>query len=113
MKTVVYSLLSIVLFSLSIVYCLSSQAAEQTPTAAATAAPPVTVESDKAKSWKGLQAQEQWVARLKKQITGETKQLSEMRGQVAEKYKLDPKKLDAGHYTYDEKKDVFVDTTAS
>ena len=70
-------------------------------------APPV--ESEQAIDWKNLQAQEQWVARLKKQTEGEVRQLSEMRNQFAEKYKLDAKKLDAGAYTYDEKKDAFVE----
>ncbi len=104
---------SLFLFLLSVIYCHSSQAAEQAVEPATapvtTVAPVARVESEKAKSWKALQAQEQWVSRLKKQIDGETKQLSEMRAQVAEKFKLDPKKLDSGEYTYDEKKDAFVE----
>ena len=99
------------LFLLSVIYCHSSQAAAES--VAQPASPVAVVESEKAKSWKGLQAQEQWVARLKKQIDGETKQLSEMRRQVAEQFKLDPKKFDAGDYTYDEKKDLFVDNSVS
>ncbi len=72
-------------------------------------APAPVVESEKAKEWKGLQAQEQWVTRLKKQTEGEERQLSEMRASFAEKFKLDPKKFAAGKYTYDEKKDAFVE----
>ena len=66
-------------------------------------------ESDAAKQWKELQAQEQWVARLQKQIAGETKQLSEMRAKLAADFKLDPKKLENGDYTYDSKTDQFID----
>ena len=75
----------------------------------AAAAPAPAVESEKAKDWKGLQAQEQWVTRLKKQVEGETKQLTEMRSRTAGKYKLDPKKFDEGGYFYDEKTDSFVE----
>jgi len=78
---------------------------------AAVPAPPKVpaAESEKAKDWKGLQAQEQWVTRLKKQIDGEVRQLSEMRERVAGKYKLDPKKFETGGYTYDEENDAFVE----
>ena len=71
--------------------------------------PAPIVESDAAKDLKSLQAQEQWVARLKKQTDGEVRQLSEMRQQIALKYKLDVRKFEAGEYTYDEAKNVFVE----
>ena len=81
---------------------------EAPPTAAIPANPsPAAADSDSEKDWKSLQAQEQWVTRLKKQIDGEIRQLSEMRGKLAEKYKLDPKKLEAGRYVYDEEKNTF------
>ncbi len=90
-----------------------AQAAEKTaeaPASASPAAPAASlVESEKARDWKSLQAQEQWVARLKKQIEGESGQLAEMRGQIAQKYKLDPKKFEAAAYTYDEKTDAFIE----
>ena len=91
---------------LSIVYSLSSvsYAAEKKAEA-----PAPIVESDAAKDLKSLQAQEQWVARLKKQTDGEVRQLSEMRQQIALKYKLDVRKFEAGEYTYDEAKNVFVE----
>ena len=86
-----------------------AKAAPAAPAAASAPAPVPGGESEKAKDWKGLQAQEQWVARLKKQTDGEVRQLSEMRSRVANKYKLDPKKFDEGDYAYDEKTDAFVE----
>lgn len=71
-----------------------------------------SAESEAEKQWKELQAQEQWVVRLKKQVQGETNQLSEMRARLAQQFKLDLKKLEAGAYTYDSKSDKFVDKTA-
>ena len=82
---------------------------KEVPAVAAATAPVVGAESEKAKDWKGLQAQEQWVARLKKQTDGEVRQLSEMRSRVANKYKLDPKIFEIGGYLYDEKTDSFVE----
>jgi hypothetical protein len=76
------------------------------------AAPPTAVpvvESEAAKKWKGLKAQEEWVARLQKQIQGETNQLAEMRKSLAEAFKLDPKKIEQGLYELDEKTGAFVE----
>ena len=71
--------------------------------------PAMVSESEASKQWKELQAQEQWVARLKKQIAGETKQLSDMRAALAAAFKLDPKKLESGDYSYNAKTDQFVE----
>jgi hypothetical protein len=81
--------------------------AEKAPAAAITSAP--AGETEAAKRWKGIKAQEEWVARLKKQIQGETSQLSEMRAALADAFKLDVKKLEAGLYDYDEKTDKFTE----
>ena len=70
---------------------------------------PLVTDSETERQWKELQAQEQWVSRLNKQVQGETKQLAEMRASISQKFKLDAKKLEAGLYTYDEKKDKFVE----
>jgi hypothetical protein len=77
------------------------------------ASPAPGSESDASKAWKELEAQEQWVARLQKQIAGETQQLAEMRASLAKKFKLDPKRLEAGRYDYDEKKDRFVENKSA
>jgi hypothetical protein len=68
-------------------------------------------ETESAKRWKGIKAQEEWVARLKKQIQGEANQLTEMRAALADAKKLDVKKLEAGLYDYDEKTDAFTEKT--
>jgi hypothetical protein len=70
---------------------------------------PAAGESEAAKRWKSIKAQEEWVARLNKQIKGEANQLSEMRLALADAFKLDPKKLEAGLYDHDEKTDTFVE----
>jgi hypothetical protein len=59
------------------------------------------------RQWKSVQAQEQWVGRLKKQLDNETKQLSSQRAALAQNFKLDAKKLESGLYVYDEKTGQF------
>ena len=104
------SLLAVLFLFMSVTPAQSAeQKAEVPKQAPAQKAAPV--ESEKSKDWKGLQAQEQWVARLQKQVSGETKQLGEMRAKLAAKYKLDVKGLEAGDYDYDTEKDVFLERT--
>ena len=86
-----------------------TEAVASAPAATQKTPPAPRVESEKSKDWNGLQAQEQWVARLEKQIAGETRQLAEMRAKVAAKYKLDVKGFEAGIYDYDKEKDAFVE----
>ncbi len=101
MKTVFPSLFFAITFLFSSSAFAEEKARQPEPAPAA--------ESDAAKQWKELQAQEQWVARLQKQIAGEIKQLSEMRAKLAQDLKLDPKKLENGDYQYDSKSDQFID----
>ena len=76
---------------------------------AETSVPAAPVESEAQKRLKGIQAQEEWVTRLKKQLDGETNQLKEMRRALAESYHLDLSKLEKGTYKYDEKSGKFVE----
>ena len=63
---------------------------------------PMAVESQAAKEWKEIEGQEHWVARLEKQIAGETRQLADMRAAFAKKHKIDLRKIESGHYKYEE-----------
>lgn len=77
--------------------------------AAAEEQKPAAPASEASQKWKGLKAQEEWVARLKKQIQGESAQLDEMRASLAQAFKLDVKKLEAGLYDFDEKSGAFLE----
>ncbi len=76
---------------------------------AAVTAPAQPVDSEASKKLTAIKAQEEWVARLKKQLDGETNQLKEMRKSLAESFHLDPLKLEKGDYKYDEKSGKFVE----
>ncbi len=118
----VFSLSSLVVSLGSVVF--SAQAEEPSKKPAATAAvpaqkvpqpppAPIPTASEAAQKWKALRAQEEWVARLKKQIQGETNQLNEMRLALAQAFKLDVKKLEEGLYDFDEKNSKFIEKKPS
>ena len=70
---------------------------------------PPPVETEAAQKWKHLKAQVDWVTRLKKQVQGEVNQLNEMRQNLAQAFKLDIKKLEAGLYELEEKSGTIVE----
>ena len=65
-------------------------------------------EPEALKKFKSIQNQEQWVAKIEKQLAGEKNQLSEMRMSFASSFGLDAKKLEKGEYTFDPKSGKFV-----
>ena len=90
----------------------AAEPAEITPELNAELETPPAVETEAAQRWKSLTAQENWVARLKKQVQGEVNQLNEMRQSLAQAFKLDLKKLEAGFYQLDEKSGTIVEKKA-
>jgi hypothetical protein len=96
---------------LAVLVASSAQGAEKTvkavPAPAAkdpqTIAEAPSIETEEVRLWKALRVQEQWVSKLKKQLAGESNQLTEMRASFAQAFKLDPKKLESGAYELDEK----------
>ena len=94
---------------LVILFGSSAGAVEESKKAAVEVAAPAPMPSEAAQKWKSLKAQEEWVARLKKQIQGETNQLNEMREALAQAFKLDSKKLEMGLYEFDDKSGKFVE----
>ena len=74
---------------------------------------PAPIETEVGRQWKALQAQRQWITRLKKQLQGELQRLTGLQKTLAQNYKLDPKKLEDNHYEFDEKTQKFVETNQS
>lgn len=72
------------------------------------AAPAVNVSEAQTK-FQAIKTQEQWVAKLTKQLEGEKNQLIEMRTGLSQAFSLDPKKLEAGKYVYDTKAGKIVE----
>ncbi len=66
-------------------------------------------EPEAMKKFKAIQNQEQWVAKLQKQLNGETAQLNEMRSSLAQAFSLDVKKLEKDAYEYDMKSGKIVE----
>lgn len=71
------------------------------------AAPPAVPEV--LEKFKAIESQVQWVAKLKKQLEGETSQLNEMRRSMAQSFGLDVKKLENDGYKFDSKSGKFVE----
>lgn len=71
------------------------------------AAPPAVPEA--LEKFKAIESQVQWVAKLKKQLDGETSQLNEMRSSMAQSFGLDVKKLENDGYKFDPKSGKFVE----
>ncbi len=72
------------------------------------AAPAVSVSEAQTK-FQAIKTQEQWVAKLTKQLEGEKNQLIEMRTGLSQAFSLDPKKLEAGKYEFDSKAGKIVE----
>jgi hypothetical protein len=71
--------------------------------------PSVSAEPEALSKFKAIQNQKEWVAKLKKQLEGETSQLQEMMNSMSQSFRLDVKKLENDSYEFDSKSGKFVE----
>jgi len=95
-------------------YKAVSPVVSQKVSAAPAAAPAVPAPAQSAvpealEKFKAIESQVQWVAKLKKQLDGETSQLNEMRRSMAQSFGLDAKKLENDRYKFDARSGKFVE----